>query len=68
MDIQTKKTHSNIKLQRSKVGTAKVRKLLLGSQDNNGLFIKLLVYSLLIGIGYVYLYQSCIWQFLVLKV
>ncbi|MBM7841078.1 multiple sugar transport system permease protein [Alkalihalobacillus xiaoxiensis] len=56
MDLQTKKLQRNVNLKRSKLGTAKVRKFLLGSQDNSGLLMKLLVYSLLIGIGYVYLY------------
>jgi len=34
----------------------KIRKTLLGSKDKNGLFIQIVVYTLLICIGFVYIY------------
>ncbi|GAF22112.1 LOW QUALITY PROTEIN: binding-protein-dependent transport systems inner membrane component [Bacillus sp. JCM 19047] len=52
MNIQTKK----VKKKRSIVGFTKIRKLLIGSQDNSGFILKILVYSLLVAIGYVYLF------------
>lgn len=36
--------------------TAKIRKILFGSKESNGLIANLVIYSLLIGIGFVYLY------------
>lgn len=41
---------------RPKVNKDKVRKFLMGSKDKNGFAKQLVVYTLLIGIGFVYLY------------